>query len=309
MPVDYQMLRKGTASLGDYQRLQEEFELEKQKAVASASGQDPASVKLANEIQKARAAGDTQRLNDLQMSAKLLDRGVVYDQMGNPIAMGGYGDAIGTIAGTKKAYEAEAQNLSDLAYDPLIAGGEAKARFEQELGYAPRITGAEKAATLSAEVAAETQKKARQDVSTLGAIERAKVLLPEASSGRMQNIVSSGARVIGKSTPKTQADAALEVVAAELVQNVPRFEGPQSNIDVQFYKDAAADVANPNKPYKDRVAALDAIQERIRLRQQQGLLGGGMTPVDLNAALPPAKVPMGAPLPPQNATDYTEYFK
>lgn len=274
MTSDYKMLRAGVNSLSDFQRAQEEFELKKAQLKAQATGQDPASVKLANEIQKARASGDTQRLNDLQMSAKLLDRGVVYDQMGNPISMGGYGQAVGEIAGAKKGYEANAQNVSDLYYDPQIAGGEARARLEQQLRYEPMITGAQREATNEADTLAELNKKARQDVTMTGSIQRAREILPQATSGRVENIASSVARIFGKSTDKTQADAQLEIIAAELVQNVPRFEGPQSNIDVQFYKDAAADVGNPNKSTGDRLAALQAIQDRIELRQSQGLLGG-----------------------------------
>ncbi len=134
------------------------------------------------------------------------------------------------------------------------------------------VTAAKKQAELGAEAVAESAKKERQDASTMGAIERARQYLPQATSGNLQNIISSGARFVGKSTEKTKADAQLEIIAAELVGNVPRFEGPQSNIDVQFYKDAAADVGNPNKTVEDRMAALSAIEQRIALRRSQGLL-------------------------------------
>lgn len=279
MALDSNLIRQGVNSIGDYQRLQQEFELKKQLAQADlmkaqSGGNLPAALQIADEYGKARAAGDTQRMNDIAIAAKSFDRGVIYDQNGNPVAMGGYGDAVGSIAGVKKAYEAQAQNSSDLAYDPQIAGGEQRARLEEQLKYEPLITGAQRQATTAADVQAEEAKKTRQDVSMTGSIKRARQYLPNATSGKIENIFSTGARAIGKSTEKTQADAQLEVIAAELVQNVPRFEGPQSNIDVQFYKDAAADVGNPNKTAEDRLAALSAIEERIKLRQQQGLIGG-----------------------------------
>lgn len=137
MTSDYKMLRAGINSLSDYQRAQEEFELKKAQLKAQATGQDPASVKLANEIQKARASGDTQRLNDLQMSAKLLDRGVVYDQAGNPIAMGGYGQAIGEIQyGKNQGGEIATQQVRS-AYEPGRAEDIARREAEVRLQYDP----------------------------------------------------------------------------------------------------------------------------------------------------------------------------
>lgn len=141
----------------DFDREAEAFELEKIYKQRALAGNDPASVKLANEIGLARRNGDTQRLNDLLLSAKTLDKGVVYDANGNPVAMGGYGDAVGSIAGTKKTYEANAQNVSDLQYDPLIAGGEAQARLNQQLQYEPHINAANKTATIEAENRANAQ--------------------------------------------------------------------------------------------------------------------------------------------------------
>ena len=62
---------------------------------------------------------------------------------------------------------------------------------------------------------------------------------------------------------------------------MPRFEGPQSNIDVQFYREAAGDLANDQLPVETRMAALE---QMVRLAEkaatQQG--GGGST------ASPPA---------------------
>ncbi len=135
----------------DYDRAEEEFNLKKQLAARQAMGQDPASVKLANEIQKARASGDLQRLNDLQMSAKLLDRGVVYDQMGNPMPMGGYGDAVGSIEGAKAGYKQNAQNASDLSYKPIIARDTAQQEANVKLATQPGIEAAVDLAEAGAE--------------------------------------------------------------------------------------------------------------------------------------------------------------
>jgi len=121
----------------DFDREAEQFQLAKQQAQKSLMGSSPASVQLANEIQKARLSGDTQRLNDLVASAKLLDRGVVYDANNRPMAMGGYGDAIGSIAGAKAGYEQNAKNASDLGYKPQIARDVAIQESQVDLGAKP----------------------------------------------------------------------------------------------------------------------------------------------------------------------------
>jgi len=173
MTSDYQMLRQGVASLGDFQKLQQEFEMKKQAAQADlvkaqSGGNLPAALQIANEYAKARAAGDTQRMNDIALSAKSFDKGVIQDANGNIVAMGGYGDAVGQIAGTRKAYEAQAQNASDLAYDPLIAGGEAAARLGQQLQYEPQIQTAVK----SAESRAGTQSELNERIASMPQLEQ-----------------------------------------------------------------------------------------------------------------------------------------
>lgn len=150
MAVDLSVFGK-SKTIADFQREEELFNLAKLKAKQDALGQNPASIKLADEIQKARAMGDTQRLNDLQMSAKLLDRGVVYDAMGNPMAMGGYGNAVGSIEGAKAMYKQNAENVSDLNYKPIIERDVQTQKSNVELGYAPQIDAARKAATMKAE--------------------------------------------------------------------------------------------------------------------------------------------------------------
>lgn len=64
---------------------------------------------------------------------------------------------------------------------------------------------------------------------------------------------------LGAGTKGAQAIAKLEVLSYPLLSNVPRFEGPQSDYDVQVYKQAAGDFGNASKPVATRLAALDAM--------------------------------------------------
>lgn len=123
----------------DFDREAAEFLMKKQAAQRQLAGTDPAAVKLANELQAARAAGDVQRVNDLVASAKLLDRGVVMDANGRPMAMGGYGDAVGSIEGAKSAYKQNAENASDLFYKGQIAGNVATAEAGVKANTEPGI--------------------------------------------------------------------------------------------------------------------------------------------------------------------------
>lgn len=111
-------------------------------------------------------------------------------------------------------------------------------------------------ATKQAEVDAKQGQKARDAQATLGLLDEAERILPGATGGGAGAATDRVAGVLGISTPGAQATAQLNLIAAQLVAKVPRFEGPQSNIDVQFYREAAGDLANPNLPVATRLAAL-----------------------------------------------------
>lgn len=62
--------------------------------------------------------------------------------------------------------------------------------------------------------------------------------------------------------PRGQNEAKrLEVVAAILTSKVPRMEGPQSDRDVELYKQAAGNAGNSGLPISTRLAALDTMQK------------------------------------------------
>ncbi len=105
------------------------------------------------------------------------------------------------------------------------------------------------------------RKKSVDGNDSLTLLTRAKELLPRATAGALQEGIKSGAAVFGKSTEGSTADAQLNIISAKLVGTVPRFEGPQSNIDVQMYKEAAGNLANTSLPAADRMAAADLMME------------------------------------------------
>lgn len=123
MPVDLSVFEK-VRMKKDYDRAEEEFQLKKLQS----KGSSPAALQIADAYAQARAAGDVQRMNDIAIAAKSFDRGVVYDANGNPVAMGGYGSAVGEIEGAKSGAKQQAQKSVDLNMNPQISYAEERAK-------------------------------------------------------------------------------------------------------------------------------------------------------------------------------------
>lgn len=141
-------------TLLDYNRLQEQFELMKKQKQVLLANSLPATIRIANEIESAKANGDFERANLLHQIHKSFDRGVIpygelpkinvtdqvlppvfgdvqtsdqpplvggHPQPTGPIAMPGYGEAVGSIEAAKKGLSEQAQKDVQLKMDPLIA--------------------------------------------------------------------------------------------------------------------------------------------------------------------------------------------
>jgi hypothetical protein len=157
-------------------------------------------------------------------------------------------------------------------YADAIASLEAKkaaarkqAEANVELGTAPAIKAATEAATIAAksgaERDAESVKKAKDAEIIISLADEAEKLLPQATSGKLSQATTEAAKFFGKSTDASKADARLKIIAGQLVGNIPRFEGPQSDADTRLYREMAGDVANTELPFEDRQAALKTIKQ------------------------------------------------
>jgi hypothetical protein len=74
--LDYKILNR-VPSVGDFARAEEEFQLKKRKLLEEATGQDPATVKIANEIESALKSGNVERANLLHQIHKTMDKGIL----------------------------------------------------------------------------------------------------------------------------------------------------------------------------------------------------------------------------------------
>ena len=69
------------------------------------------------------------------------------------------------------------------------------------------------------------------------------------------------ARATGKATEGDKNTAALQTISGALLVAMPRMEGPQSDRDVENYKDAAGRVADATVPREVRLAAIKQLRE------------------------------------------------
>ena len=117
-----------------------------------------------------------------------------------------------------------------------------------------------------AKVAGEAS--AKRDVNMSGisdVISRAESIL----SGKTGNKPTSSGLGVGLDaaagfigvSPKGAAEASeLKALGGALVAKMPRMEGPQSNLDVQLYREMAGDIANPMLPLERRIKALETVR-------------------------------------------------
>ncbi|MBS0450121.1 MAG: hypothetical protein JSS14_02325 [Proteobacteria bacterium] len=94
----------------------------------------------------------------------------------------------------------------------------------------------------------------------LNDISEAKKLLPKATGSGIGSMVDSLYRGVGSTNEGMKANRQLKVISGRLTASVPRFEGPQSDKDVQAYKEQAADIGNESLTTAERLDALKQVE-------------------------------------------------
>jgi len=178
-----------------------------------------------------------QQAQYLQVKRNIAGEGAIVGSTGTINTLEGYGDA----GAQKTGMEQTAKNVSDYKFAEPTAQAKAKGtEVGKKLG--------------------EEEKKAIQAPITRDLINQAETLLPKATSGSLQNLGVKGTEIVGLNTNMGQTDAQLKAISAQLILNVPRMEGPQSDKDTVLYREAAGNIANANIPYKTRLASLKTIK-------------------------------------------------
>lgn len=120
-----------------------------------------------------------------------------------------------------------------------------------------------------------TQKKEKSAGEMIAATRRARELLLQGpTSSGVGEMADKAAAFMGFSTKGAETAAKLDIVSGDLVNNVPRMEGPQSDGDRLEYRTQAGRAADRSLPVSVRLAAMDEIE---RLQQKYAKYNGGTT--------------------------------
>ena len=99
-------------------------------------------------------------------------------------------------------------------------------------------------------------------------------LLDVATGSGVGAATDASARVFGVSTEGNVAIAQLQPIADMVLKLVPRFEGPQSDRDVETYNNAAGKLADPSIPNTIRKAAAQTILKLMEKSRNQAAPSG-----------------------------------
>lgn len=113
--------------------------------------------------------------------------------------------------------------------------------------------------------------QARNILSGLDPVTGQKQALPTASG--VGNLADAIGATVGYAVPGAAQADQLKAIGGQLVSKMPRMEGPQSNYDVQNYKEMAGDVGNPNLPIERRLAALKAVENIVKKYDKSSAAG------------------------------------
>ena len=116
------------------------------------------------------------------------------------------------------------------------------------------------------------QGKDAQDV--LSILGQARSLVPTATGSDAGAAVDRAARVFGLSSNGADAAAQLKALQGALISKMPKMSGPQSDKDVQLYREMAGQIGDPAIPASQRLAAMKTVEELHRKHVPQTDVAG-----------------------------------
>ena len=105
-----------------------------------------------------------------------------------------------------------------------------------------------------------------------------KSLLSNARGGYASAGVDFVGGALGYSTDNAKTTAQLKALSGQLVALMPKMSGPQSDKDVQMYREMAGNLADPTIPTETRMAALNTIE---KLNEKYKVLNSGGIPASI----------------------------
>lgn len=107
---------------------------------------------------------------------------------------------------------------------------------------------------------AEGQKKVSEAKDVIGLLDEVDKLLPNATGSYAGAGLDEAARFFGGTTEGAKATAQLKTLQGALIGKMPKMSGPQSDKDVQLYREMAGQVADQTLPVETRQAASATIR-------------------------------------------------
>lgn len=137
----------------------------------------------------------------------------------------------------------------------------------QRANATPEIARATAEATAGGKAAAERQAEIDKKIGNMAnmgdALDMAVLLVPAATGSLMGAAADRTAAAFGFTLSGAEATASLRVLASKVLENVPRMEGPQSDKDVQMYREAAGQLGDPTVTRGEKMAAIRTIRQLI----------------------------------------------
>jgi hypothetical protein len=109
--------------------------------------------------------------------------------------------------------------------------------------------------------AGSAQSRARDAQALSGLIDDAEALIKQSTGSYTGNVIDTAAQTVGYGTKGANAIAKLKVIESNLILKMPKMSGPQSDRDVQLYRQAAAQIGDPTVPRSTRTSALQTLRD------------------------------------------------
>ena len=131
--------------------------------------------------------------------------------------------------------------------------------------------------TATGEAWGEMAKKGINALNVLESLDLAEPLVDAATGSGGGAAADKIASFFGKSLQGDQAIGQLKIIQANLMTNMPRMEGPQSDRDVQLYREAAGELGDPSVPRERKRANLMMIRS-LQQKYAESVPDGGEKP-------------------------------
>ncbi len=121
----------------------------------------------------------------------------------------------------------------------------------------------------------DSMKKTANAKTVISLLDEADKLIPNSTGSVIGYGVDAVVGATGYGTKGATAIGQLKTIEGQLIGNMPRMEGPQSDADRMLYQQAAGDIANAMKPREIRKAAVQTIR-KLQERYAPGQSAGGI---------------------------------